>query len=146
MRQDVLHAASCGAHGVVLGMLTPGGTIDTNQLRPFVELCSALGALREVASCLAAWLPGWLAGWLAGRPAGFCFPVGWLGTVLAWQHGRFAAPPLAAQPSGCSTWQPGERARRCYGAHAPLALAASLPWPPSNVHSCRAGAHVPPRL
>lgn len=45
MRQDVLHAASCGAHGVVLGMLTPGGTIDTNQLQPFVELCSALGAL-----------------------------------------------------------------------------------------------------
>lgn len=43
MRQDVLHAASCGAHGVVLGMLTPGGAIDTDQLRPFVELCSALG-------------------------------------------------------------------------------------------------------
>ncbi|PRW44263.1 copper homeostasis [Chlorella sorokiniana] len=43
MRQDVLHAASLGAHGVVLGMLTPGGGIDTRQLQPFVELCSALG-------------------------------------------------------------------------------------------------------
>ena len=43
MRQDVLQAASCGAHGVVLGMLSPDGTIDTDQLRPFVDLCSALG-------------------------------------------------------------------------------------------------------
>ena len=43
MRQDVLHAASCGAHGVVLGMLTPGGTIDQDQLRPFTDLCLALG-------------------------------------------------------------------------------------------------------
>jgi hypothetical protein len=43
MRQDVLHAASCGAHGVVLGMLTPGGAIDQDQLRPFADLCLALG-------------------------------------------------------------------------------------------------------
>lgn len=57
MRQDVLHAASCGAHGVVLGMLTPGGTIDTNQLQPFVELCSALGALPLAAG-------GWVVCWL----------------------------------------------------------------------------------
>ncbi|KAL4428335.1 hypothetical protein ABPG75_002424 [Micractinium tetrahymenae] len=43
MRADVLHAASCGAHGVVLGMLTPAGEVDADALRPFVELCSALG-------------------------------------------------------------------------------------------------------
>lgn len=43
MRQDVLQAASCGAHGVVLGMLSPDSTIATDQLRPFVDLCSALG-------------------------------------------------------------------------------------------------------
>lgn len=43
MRSDVLHAASCGAHGVVLGMLTPGGEADVHALRPFVELCAALG-------------------------------------------------------------------------------------------------------
>lgn len=43
MRSDVLHAASCGAHGVVLGMLCSDGRIDQDTLRPFVELCSALG-------------------------------------------------------------------------------------------------------
>ena len=43
MRHDVLHAASCGVHGVVLGMLRADGSIDTDQLRPFVELCSTLG-------------------------------------------------------------------------------------------------------
>ena len=43
MRQDVVHAASCGAHGVVLGMLTPGGAIDQDLLRPFADLCLALG-------------------------------------------------------------------------------------------------------
>lgn len=44
MKHDVLHAASCGAHGVVLGMLTADGSIDTAQLLPFTELCAALGA------------------------------------------------------------------------------------------------------
>ena len=43
MRQDVLHAASCGAAGVALGMVTERGGVATDQLRPFVELCSALG-------------------------------------------------------------------------------------------------------
>lgn len=43
MKHDVLHAASCGAHGVVLGMLTADGSIDTAQLLPFTELCAALG-------------------------------------------------------------------------------------------------------
>lgn len=45
MRQDVLHAASSGAHGVVLGVLTASGGVDQDALRPFVELCAALGAL-----------------------------------------------------------------------------------------------------
>ncbi|GAB4814510.1 hypothetical protein N2152v2_001556 [Parachlorella kessleri] len=43
MRQDVLHAASCGAHGVALGMVTADGKVALDQLRPFVTLCSALG-------------------------------------------------------------------------------------------------------
>ncbi len=43
MRSDVLHAASCGAHGVVLGALTPAGEPDAIALRPFVDLCAALG-------------------------------------------------------------------------------------------------------
>lgn len=43
MRQDVLHAASCGAHGVVLGMLTAAGEVAADQLQPFVDLCAALG-------------------------------------------------------------------------------------------------------
>lgn len=45
MRHDVLHAASCGAHGVVLGMLSADGSIDTNQLRQFVDLCAPLGVV-----------------------------------------------------------------------------------------------------
>ena len=43
MRQDVVHAASCGAQGVALGMVTADGKIALDQLRPFVTLCSALG-------------------------------------------------------------------------------------------------------
>ena len=43
MRQDVLHAATCGAHGVALGMLTADGAVDQDQLRPFADLCLALG-------------------------------------------------------------------------------------------------------
>lgn len=43
MRADVLHAASCGATGVVLGMLKASGAVDQDALRPFVELCIALG-------------------------------------------------------------------------------------------------------
>ena len=72
MRQDVMHAASCGAHGVVLGMLTPGGAIDQDQLRPFADLCLALGGGAAGASLVrvvqqqrvvqwqrVAHLPGW---------------------------------------------------------------------------------------
>jgi hypothetical protein len=58
MRQDVLHASSCGAHGVVLGMLRADGSVDADRLRPFVELCSALGG----AAADTAALPWWAAG------------------------------------------------------------------------------------
>lgn len=43
IKEDILHATSLGAHGVVLGFLTPQGTVDVNLTGYFVELCSALG-------------------------------------------------------------------------------------------------------
>lgn len=43
MKSDIIYAASCGAHGVVLGCLTADGHIDTDRTTVFVELCSALG-------------------------------------------------------------------------------------------------------
>ena len=57
IKQDILLAASIGAHGIVLGFLTPAGTIDVNLTGYFVDLCSALGEkymkrIIQISSCL----------------------------------------------------------------------------------------------
>lgn len=43
MREEVIHAASAGAHGIVIGFLTPEGDVDLNKTRYFVQLTRALG-------------------------------------------------------------------------------------------------------
>lgn len=43
MREEVLHAASAGAHGIVVGFLTPKGDVDVNRTVYFVQLTRALG-------------------------------------------------------------------------------------------------------
>lgn len=68
MRQDVIHAAACGAAGVSLGMVTARGSVATDQLRPFVELCCGLG--------------GW--GGMVGCSAVCCFVGGCVGAVGGW--------------------------------------------------------------
>ena len=42
MRQDVIHAAAGGAHGVVLGLLDAAGEVDVARLVPLVALAEAL--------------------------------------------------------------------------------------------------------
>jgi copper homeostasis protein len=38
MQDDIAFAAKCGAHGVVFGLLTPEGTVDTARTQALVEL------------------------------------------------------------------------------------------------------------
>ena len=42
IKTDILTAATAGAHGIVIGFLTPHAHINTDLTRYFVDLCSAL--------------------------------------------------------------------------------------------------------
>lgn len=45
IQQDLVHAVSVGAQGIVLGMLTADARIDCDRVRGVVDMCRALGEL-----------------------------------------------------------------------------------------------------
>lgn len=69
MRQDVLHAAACGAAGVVLGALTPEGEVHVGQVKAFVDLAAALGECLGVACSVAGGVPAGRLPWAQRLPS-----------------------------------------------------------------------------
>lgn len=99
MRADVLHAASCGAHGVVLGMLDAAGRVATDQLRPFVELCSALGWFVELGWRVISWAGGLQSTALVAAASRSHYH-----RTCRRRHCRAAAAAPPPSPTPCQPW------------------------------------------